>query len=251
MYLLYLDGSGGADWPPPIGKSPTKFYVLAGLAIQPENWESAYNQVNDLISNYFPNPSKRPEELHYTHLIARKGPYGLLSNDQRRELADGVFKIAKSINPTLFAIVVDKMAHYNKYKTPEPPKQLAFRFIAPHFSKFLDRKNETGIMIYDTEQARSDMFLRQFLETARKSGIVLQTWVPSYDPYRTQNRLDKVVESIFFLESHLSPIIQLADFCSYAIFSKYEHKKDQRFNEIYDLFDNDNGKPWGLIVWPR
>lgn len=248
MYLLYLDASGGDDWPPPIGRSPTKFYVLAGLAIQPENWETAFTQVAELINEYFPDPKKRPNELHYSELIARKGPYGLLSESKRKELADNVFKITRNIKPTLFAIVVDKIRHYNQYKKPELPKQLALRFIAPHFSKFLQRRNEVGILIYDTNQARSDMFLREFLERARKAGIVLQTWE---DPLRTQNRLDKVVESIFFLESHLSPIIQLTDFCAYAIFSKYEHGKEDRFNEIYDLFDRDNGNVWGLVMWPR
>lgn len=248
MQLLYLDASGNDDWPPPIGKSPTKFYVLAGLAIKPENWETAFREVAELIKDYFPDPNKRPKELHYSNLIARKGPYGLLSESERKELADRVFRTTRKIKPTMFAVVVDKLRHYDKYKRPEPPKQLAFRFIAPHFSKFLQRRKDVGIMIYDTEQARSDMFLRLFLERARKAGIVLQTWE---DPLRTQNRLDNVVESLFFLESELSPIIQLTDFCAYAIFSKYERGKDERFKEIYDLFDRDNSNVWGLIVWPR
>ena len=248
MHFLYLDASGGDDWPPPIGSSPTKFYVLAGLAIQPEYWDNAYSEITKLIEKFFPNPNKRPKELHYSELVARKGVFGLLSELERKKLADEVFRITKSIKPTLFAVVIDKLKHYHKYSEPEPPKQLALRFIAPHFSKFLQRRKDVGIMIYDTTQARSDMFLRHFLEKARSVGIVLQTWE---DPLRTQNQSDNVVESIFFLESHLSPIIQLVDFCAYAVFCKYERGRNERFNEIYSLFDRDDNTIWGLIEWPR
>ncbi len=248
MQLLYLDASGGDDWPPPIGKSPTKFYVLTGLSITPESWDTAYQGVTGLIAKYFPDPDKRPRELHYTELIARKGRYGLLSDAQRKDLADEVFQITSRLKPTLFAVVVDKSRHYAKYSTPEHPKQLALRFLATHFSKFLQRKGELGLMIYDTTQGRNDAFLRVFLEKARASGMVLQTWE---DPLRTQNRLNNIVESIFFLESDLSPVIQLVDFCAYAIFSKFEHGKKDRYDQIHDFFDRDDGNVWGLVVWPR
>ncbi len=243
-----MDASGSDDWPPPVGKSPTKFYVLTGLSIQPEAWDAAYVQVTGLRAKYFPDPDRRPVELHYSELIAKKGRYGLLSEVQRKSLADEVFEIIRSLKPTLFSVVVDKLRHYNKYGQPEHPKQLAMRFIAAHFSKFLQNKGDTGLMIYDTTQARNDAFLRVFLEKARRSGLVLQTWD---DPFRTQNRLNNVIESIFFLESDLSPVIQLVDFCAYAVFSKFEHGKDERYKQILDLFDRNNGNIWGLVIWPR
>jgi len=187
-------------------------------------------------------------ELHYAELIARKGAYGLLTSDQRVALADEVFAITKSVSPTIFAIVVDKLKHYQKYKTPEMPNQLSLRFLATHFSKFLQQNNDYGMMIYDSTQGRSDRFLRDFIARAKKEGLVLQTWE---DPFRTQNKLERVIESIFFIESELSPVVQLADFCAYAVFSKYEHGKDDRFKEIAGLIDRNNGNVWGLVEWPR
>lgn len=248
MRLLYIDASGNGDWPPPVGKSPSKYYVLVGLAIEPDKWDVAYAGVTQLIAKYFPNPNKRPVELHYAELIARKGAYGLLSSDQRLALANEVFAITKSVSPTIFAIVVDKLKHYQRYKTPEMPNQLSLRFLAAHFSKFLQHHDDHGLMIYDATEARSDRFLRGFISRAQKEGLVLQTWE---DPFRTQNKLEGIIESVFFIESELSPVVQLADFCAYAVFSKYEHGKDDRFKEIAGLIDRNDGQLWGLVEWSR
>ena len=106
-------------------------------------------------------------------------------------------------------------------------------------------------MIYDSEAVTSDRPLRDFLTRGRLQGIVREAnW--EFNPeamFQTQNRLEGIVESILFHDSKSSSGLQLTDFCAYAIWSKFERGNDNRFKEIYPLFDKTDGNVYGLLVW--
>jgi len=250
MYLLFLDASGHSEFPPPYGRGKDTYYVLAGLAIKADRWFEAYTGLNQLCREYFPS-CWSGIEVHYGDLINKRGVWDRLTDKQRKEFADEVFKLIFQIEPTLFGIVINKVRHFEAYKEPESPRQLAVRFMVPRFSKFLQRKEELGLMVYDSETITTDRPLREFLTRGRLHGVVrAANWDFNPDAmFQTQNRLEGIIETIFFLESKNSPGIQLTDFCAYAIWSKYERSNGNRFKEIYDLFDRADGKVYGLLVW--
>jgi len=250
MYLLFLDASGHSEFPPPYGRGKDNYYVLAGLAIKESKWFESYTGLNAICKKYFPS-GWEGVEAHYGDLINKRGVWNRLSDSQRKEFADGVFALIRSIEPTLFAIVIDKVKHFEGYKFPETPRQLAMRFMVPRFSKFLQRTKELGIMIYDSEAISSDKPLREFLTKGRLQGVVREAnWEFAPEAmFQTQNRLEGIVESIFFHDSKSSPGLQLTDFCAYAIWSKFERGNDVRFKEIRDLFDRVGASEYGLLIW--
>lgn len=250
MYLLFLDASGHSEFPPPYGHGKDTYYVLAGLAIHDSKWFDAYVGLSRICKDFFPLGWAQMEP-HYGDLINARGVWNRLSREQRKDFADRVFRLIHAINPTLFGIVIDKVKHFEGYVTPEHPKQLAVRFMVPRFSKFLQRNKELGIMVYDSETVVTDRPLRDFLTRGRLHGVVREAnW--EFEPevmLQTQNRLEGIVESIFFLESRSSSGIQLTDFCAYAIWSHFERQNSNRFNEIYNLFDRVGDDVYGLLVW--
>jgi len=127
------------------------------------------------------------------------------------------------------------------------PKRLALRFIAPRFQKFLERVDGYGIFVMDEEERKSDRKLKDLVKRAREEGIMLHD---TFDPFRTDTLLKRIVESVLFVPSEDSPGIPLADFCSHSIWLHFERGLDKRFNQIKHLFDNDKGKIYGLKVWP-
>jgi Protein of unknown function (DUF3800) len=256
MYLLYLDASGHADFPPPYGRGKDTNYVLAGLAIQHTKWLSAWNGLEVIRRRYFPKIPQALPEVRYGDLINKRGLWATLTDGQRKQVADDIFNLIPTLEPILFAIKVDKIKHFLKYQTSsygvEPSRQLTVRFMVPRFSKFLQRVGENGVMVYDSETVRIDQPLREFLFKGRLTGVVLQS-NPNFDPtafFRTQNKLDGLIETIFFVESRVSPMIQLADFCAYAVWSHFERKNSNRFNQIYPLFDHVGSTVYGLKEWP-
>jgi hypothetical protein len=250
MYLLFLDASGHSEFPPPYGRGKDNYYVLAGVAIEHEQWFVAFKALHNLCTKYFPNCWSQIE-VHYGDLINHRGLWDKLTGIQRKEFADTVFSVLASLNPTLFAMVIDKPKHFEAYTMPEQPKQLAVRYMASRFSKFLQKRSESGIMIYDSEAVSSDRPLHDFLTKGRFKGLVMRA---NFDlkpevMFQTQNKLEGIIESIFFIESKYSQGIQLADFCAYAVWSHFEHNKSNRLEQIMPMFDTVNGRNVGLYVW--
>src|SRR6266705_1172975 len=102
MFLLYLDASGDPGWPPPIGKSANQYYVLGGLALEERAWSEADSKSKSVIAKHFPFGSPLPRELRYTSLIAGAPPFHRLKRIERKRLADEVFDLIASLEPTLF-----------------------------------------------------------------------------------------------------------------------------------------------------
>ncbi|MEM2922886.1 MAG: DUF3800 domain-containing protein [Candidatus Nitrosocaldus sp.] len=228
MRMLYLDSAGDAGLPNR-SKTTNKYYVLAGLAIEPARWYYIDQRIKDILEKYFrPLGINPPKELKYSEIHHKKHPYDKLHN--RNMLVDDIFSLIQDIDAVLFSIIVDKNKHVNRYINPEKPNILALRYIAPRFSKYLQRINDFGIIIYDAEEHHVNKELKDFLIRGRDDGIVL-------DPIYGQNRLENIIGTLLFEESHTSPPLQLADFIARTVFLKYERNNTKRFDQIQHLFD--------------
>lgn len=249
MYFLYADASADPGWPKPYGKSPSKYYVLAGLCIS----EKKVGYMNDLLESiktkYILAKGLKLKEFKYSELIAAKSnPWKRLTDIERKQVADNIFNGLIKLAPVIFAIVIDKLAHRAKYSYPYQPDVLSMRFLMPRYEKFLLRKNENGVIIIDLSTKNSDDQIKQMISDSKKSGVVLQSLI-SPDPLRTDTKLPSIT-STFFSPSEDSAGIQIVDFVAYSIWSHFERRKSTRFNQIMSLFDNDKGTTYGLKIWP-
>lgn len=246
MNLLYLDESGDPGWPPPYGRSQTNWFVLTGLSLEENKWEETNTKYIRIVKEYF---GRRTEnfDMKYSALKAGRHPYNQLEDIERNHLADEIFDLIVAVQPVLFAIVVDKLKHKQKYgDNARSPKILTLQFMAPRFHKYLERIDGLGMFVMDEEERKSDKKLKKLIQQARQTGIVLQT---PFDPFRTNTHLPKLVESIFFVPSEDSPGIPLADFCCHAIWIHFERGLHDRFNQIQHFFDHVGSTRYGLKIW--
>lgn len=249
MYFLYLDESGDPGWPSPYGRSLTTWFVLAGLALEDQQWKSINEEYTKIVRKHF-GPAYSSLDLKYSALTTNHPvpPYDGMSGLQKLQLADEIFNLIISAKPVLFAIAINKLEHKRKYgRAAHWPKLLAFRFMTPRFHKFLDRIDSYGIFVMDEEERKSDKKLKALVGQAREIGVVLQT---PFDPFRTNTHLKRIVESVLFVPSEDSPGIPLTDFCGHSIWIHFERGLDKRFNQIKHLFDGDKGVTYGLKIWP-
>ncbi len=245
--FLYLDASGDPGWPQPYGNSTTKFYVLFGIAVDTtEQLNKIKSSVSAVIKEYF--PTKLPKELKYSWIVRGQKEFVSLTKKERKSFCDNIFKVIIDTMPVLFGVVIDKAAHRAKYNSPEDPQVFALRIILGRFTKYLERISDNGIIICDSESRNTVQKLRNAVSSFRKSGIVRMSY---NSPYNSRNKLQKLIEEPLFQDSEVSAIIQLADFCAYALASKYEKLKDRRFNEIAHLFDKYDDRCYGLFIWPQ
>lgn len=252
--ILYLDSSGDPGWPPPFGKSKLTWYVLAGLALSPEADHQAHIEVDKILEKYVPyNERKKwpPKdyEIHYHDIIRGKKIFSHLQHPERKALSDEIFALLLKLKPTLFATAIEKTKHKQKYGLhADNPRSLALRATVHRYSMYLNRHSLLGSVVLDEEEYRKDKELQKMTHEFRRYGIILRGW--NYQP-RYEDKLDRVLNTITFAPSEMSPGIQLADVCSRATWTHFESGKSNRFNQIAPLWNRDQNRVYEPSVIPK
>ena len=249
MFILYLDASSDPGWQAPYGRSKRRYYVLAGAAINDSQYEKLRRAVEAVSERFLAPKGLECTELKCSDIVSAKvHPWDKLTGEERKQVIDQTLSIIPATSATLFAIVIDKPAHHARYNAPESPDYLAVRFMAPRFHKFLRRHSERGVLLMDPSTRIQDRNAKDLIQSARRSGIVLQSAI-NPQPI-SDTTLPDLVETILFSPSQDSPGIQLVDFVAYATWKAHEEGKDTRFKQILPYFDKVNGLTVGLKRWP-
>jgi hypothetical protein len=272
--LCYCDESGV----PEIGAN-TSHYVLVGIAVPIEVWDSQDQRLNAIKVPF----GLAGAEIH-TAWIARRyleqehiGDFEALSRPDRRRqvvrdhkkavglaLASGqVAKAAKLkreflryeryvhltrdersdflravadllgswTDVTLFGESIDKSAATRQaFRTP--PDEAAFEQVVTRYEAWLSRENRLGLVVYDRNETVSNRLLA-LVESFRSRGTLWRS-------------IHHLVEQPFFVDSHVTPMIQLADLASYAVRRYCEKGEADLFDRIYPRFNRFRGRVVGL-----
>lgn len=207
MYLCYVDESGD---PGPHGSS---HLVLTGAAIFEGKWQFLRQDLENVTQRYWPS-SIRPTEIHLAELRSGKGAFRSLSKSQRILLESDLCALATNLLPMelrAFTVIADKRAWFSKNpgKLGDDLYAEMFEQLSSRFDMFLRRRNaegapNKGVIIADPHKDQLCRALRAQHATAQARG---NRWSSIYN----------LIETIFFLESHESPGLQLADLLSYAV----------------------------------
>jgi len=264
MYLCYIDESGV----PEIGRG-TSHFVLVGLSIEAADWKRQDRAVSVIKAKYglvntevhtgwmtrryleqehipdFENlswderraRSRAAREAHLIKIAATRGPreaqplrktyrksecYTHLTLSERmaflRELAD---LIGGWGNTRLFSECIDKNSFGN---TPPqiPPREEAFTHVVNRFERYLvdiGGPQAVGLLAHDHDETSADR-LTQLMRHFHASGTM---W----------NRITRIIETPFFVDSRLTVGVQLADLCAYAVRRYCENGEIDLFNRIY------------------
>ncbi len=230
-YTLYLDASGDSGWVAPNGTSKFKYYVLGGLIVTPEQESQMIVGYNMLMEKHFSLPLSKPFELKYTYITSSvKEPFKLMTEEQKKALADDVFKLIINLNPILIATIVDKERLKNRYGIGAyNPTHYALRATAVRFSMTLKGLEGIGEIIMDEDKTD----LQTFLSRARRGDLTIRGW--RYNP-RYSEFLEPIINSLLSTKSEDSVGIQLADFVVKTLWFKYVYDKGDRFSQIEPLF---------------
>ncbi len=212
MYLLYVDESGDT------GLKGSTHLILAGAALFEGKWRWVRNDIEALLAK-FPTASDRPRGLHASEVRKGRGPYSKLTQDQRDQLLNEACAILRNLGVkeiTLFGIVIDKPWWFdrNPGKTGDELYLEAFEDLVSRFDYYLRRRHEEGqpakgLIIADPRHQSFCRALKSALQHFHAAGT---QWA----------KLQNVIETVLFLESHESPVVQLADLTSYSLWRAAE-----------------------------
>lgn len=240
MYLLYIDESGDGG----VGPGTSRHLVLAGVAMHEGQWRTLTQLLDELQQIYFPQSGSNIE-FHASHIRSGRSVYRGLQPNERQEILEDVYKVIAHNHQglTLFAAVIDKQALFYKYNGKVDPYDRAFEGLCTMFNFFLQRIQKRtrnvlrGIVVFDEARPSLSKQIRSLLAQFQAGGTRWAT-------------MTNLIETAFFFDSRNSRIMQLADFCSYAVYRWYEAGDDSFIKQIHLKFDRESKKIHGLKCYP-
>ena len=276
LQLLYLDESGV----PNLHETQTTHFALAGIAIPARTWAQKRDQMKQLVGRYgisqaeihvawllgsYPEQRRVPafesqawparrlevEKVRRAVLAAIKAagrkpskalrkkhrataPYIHLTLPERQQLvADIADLVAGWDDAVLFGEVADKRVPQLKVDgSAYEQDEAAYEQVVTRFEAWLARSEAEGVVAYDLNEA----IVERFISLTARFQDVGGMW----------RRLDHIAGHPFFVGSHTSEMIQIADVIAYALRRCAEKGEDALLERLLPRFDWLDGDLVGL-----
>jgi len=232
MYLLYLDTSGA-----PKGDEDD-YFVLGGVAVFERRIYHLAQDLENIQQTYFPSETE-PVEFHASVIRSGKGgPWSSMPFGQRQELMGAVYStMTQEIPPLLVAFAA--AIHKPSLSESEQALPCAFEQVCTRFDYFLARLHreddtQRGLVIMDTcRVAEKNRFRDLWTDYIAGGGT---QW----------GKFKNLTDIPFFADSDATRMLQLADFCSYAVYRRYQAGDTGYLDQIIGQFDQVDGIIHGL-----
>lgn len=162
----------------------------------------------------------------------RYEPYIHLTRTERSDFLRAIADLVGSwADVTLFGESIDKSAAL-RHAFRTPPEEAAFEQVVTRYEAWLAQQGRLGLIVYDRNETVSNRLVG-LVEGFRNRGTLWRS-------------IHHLVEQPFFVESHLTPMIQLADLAAYAVRRYCEKSETDLFDRIYPRFHRQGGHVVGL-----
>ena len=222
MYVIYLDESGDPNgW-----NNNQNHFVIGGLAIHEGQISRIGKVLDDVQAEFFPDISV-PLKFHAVDINNGQGRFRDISENDRQRMLERVYEQIAGIaypRAVLFATAI----HITAVRNPEQALRETFQDIAQRANTFLTRlyrsgNPQKGLLIIDRSQSTEGRF---------------RTLVSDFQSYGTEyGYLGNLVDIPYFSQSSDTRLLQLADFCAYAVYRYYERNDDHFLRRILPKFD--------------
>lgn len=247
MHILFIDESGT---PPDPAKCRDNYFVVGGLIIPEGVWRRVYDQLHGMKVR-----RKLVGELKWRYFAESnnedRNPMKGMPQKGRNEIRSEMYTIIASIKSIrclaciaciraayeLPSVASAEDLYYATYK----PVSERFQYHLQEVSKAVGR-TEMGIIVADHRGPKADNRFRQAHERLIRP-----------DSEYTSN-YENLVESLFFLPSHLSVGIQFADIVAGAVWRKYEKNDDTCYRQLESSFRRSPSgviEGFGIVKFPK
>ncbi|MCW4000187.1 MAG: DUF3800 domain-containing protein [Candidatus Bathyarchaeota archaeon] len=220
MYFLYIDESGS-----PNGWATQNHFVLGGVAIHEGQVAGLASKLDEIQTKYF-GELKVPIEFHAGDIKTGNKRWRGILEKTRGEIMNDVYEVvANAPFPTLVAF--GNALHISKAETGESINlKITFQDVCLSFNQFLTKMHKAGntnkgLLIID--DAHKSQF-RDLIYVFRKEGV-------------EGRPIHNIVDIPYFSASQDTRMLQLADFCVYALYQYYEKNNEKYLEKILNKFN--------------
>lgn len=221
--------------------------MLAGLAVFEREIFWFTRDLDDLQKEYFPNIIE-PVYFHASRLRTGRtdkveAPWDTLTPEKRKELKDRVFSIIRNRRGVMFGCAVEKKF---AEQCGEDAYERAFEDLISRFDMYVSRQNRQAVAEHREEQRGMIVVAESSYE---KTLALLAKRLKERGTRWGQ--LHNVSDVPFFAPTVATRLLQYADFCSNAIYGRYNSGLTTDFDLIAIKLDQDGGVIHGLAHLTR
>lgn len=232
---LFIDASGHKNYRPPVGDGDTDYYVLGAALVTNTQRHAIEQGLDDIVGDLFPDREPRSVELHTSPMMAAQGPWGEITGPARGQFVSDVRDLLLSVKPILFGQVVHKQNYWDHftYIVPEHPSENALRFLLGRVDKRVREAGDKCRLTLDEDSKEMKSTYAALIANIREFGDKISglTYAPTavtrlndfYDPY--------------YVDSHASRWLQVADFVAHLAWRAAERKQANRLRELDPLWN--------------
>lgn len=214
MQLVFIDESGyQSNWKETYDKQP--YFVMSAVCLPADNISSGYDEIRRSIGRIpFPSndllPLGRGFELK-AKSIAQGGGWWGKNGDAREAVREIFLSSPTKFDGIAIVVVVDKEAHFKKYRDPIDPLTLSLRYIFERIEWYLRRFDDQCICIYDQNKKEDDHLYRQVAEMTAGGSVVQYFSSYYYQMIKYIHTIDRILE-LEMGNSKNSIGLQIADY---------------------------------------
>lgn len=186
----------------------------------PAEWSTLTTRERLLLRNKVDGHFGSRFEIHAVDLFQGHKDFEGVSEARRLALADAMIAVVEAERLDLLHARLDKQAHARKYKYPEPCEELAFMMMAELFEKYL----------IGADGEKTGMFIADYSGKGPRLKANLVKYQERGTPYYYGTRIERIIDTVHFVDSLESPCIQLADLCTYLVLQA--RKRNSRWQDL-------------------
>lgn len=189
------------------------YFIIGGLLIPEEKALDLESILSRIQYNFFGTKLLTKDyEFHGKDLFHGKGNAKNRKITERIQVFQDIGSFIINNNLPVRLVCIDVNLHRQKYIYPEPEYRLGLMLILERFCDYLDKVSDLGIVFGDYEKdevAKSILDFSQFKFEGRT-------------PMYFGRALGRLIDTIYFTQSHHSRFLQLADLLVYMA-GRYEN----------------------------
>jgi hypothetical protein len=173
-YRLYIDESGDHTYKL-LNDPAHRYLALLGVWFrQMDDYLDFADRLDQLKRSIFgPRPDK-PVILHRSDIINRKGPFGLLNDNEKHAAFNaGLLDIVDKAHFKITCVIIDKQKHLDRYASPFHPYHYCLAAMLDRYSGWLNFRNAVGDVLAESRGREEDLQLKQAYRNVYSSGTLL------------------------------------------------------------------------------
>jgi Protein of unknown function (DUF3800) len=173
-YRLYIDESGDHSYTQS-EEMGAKYLALLGVwFLQNPDYiafDEALSALKDRI--FGPRPDK-PIVFHRTEIVRKSGPFGVLQDPKKRaEFNAGVLELIRSSKFKLVCVLLNKIAHREKYAYPIHPYHYCLGAVLDRYCGWLNINQSVGDVMAESRGKYEDGELKKAYRRVYEGGTIV------------------------------------------------------------------------------